>query len=108
MMPAPVPVTDPGVDAPDGAVLFLADHYGIFVRRPDRWEPVALPPLHPMTILVQVDGEDHLVEVTRCGSRRREGKRSWRCTKTAGHDTHEPVPSLRMHGSLAGGRRWWS
>lgn len=50
----------------------------------------------------------------RCESVHREGKRSWRCTKDAGHDT-EPLPdginrhvaaARRMHSSPAGGRRW--
>ena len=40
----------------------------------------------------------------RCESRKREGSRSWRCTKDAGHP---PVSALDGgHFNLGGGRRW--
>ena len=52
----------------------------------------------PGTYIETVDGKEREVIVPRCESRKREGKRSWRCTKAVNHKG--------MHSSMAGGRRW--
>jgi hypothetical protein len=52
----------------------------------------------PGTYIETVDGKEVEVVVPRCESRKREGKRSWRCILAAGH--------VRSHLSIGGGRRW--
>ena len=71
-----------------------------------RPEPVAPPvPLHAYA-LERVDtpaGPAFLPP--RCESRKREGSRSWRCARAAGHDV-EPAEFGGWHVNKSGDRRW--
>lgn len=92
------PVTHPHEDAPDGTILHLPDHQGVYRRSGREWCLILdLTTGHHRPGRHVLDGE--VVDLERCASRKRErGRIKCRCTELAGHDDE--------HWNQGAGRRW--
>jgi hypothetical protein len=105
-------VTDDGLDAPDGTLMHLPEHHGVFVRSGGHWEPVRHADHLDMSssgsrIGERWSAESEMIwtdvpELQRCEDRFRNeaGKVRYRCQRVAGHSRS------KMHSDGQGGHRW--